>query len=85
MKMPRRITKVTIESERTFIFRTVGGRRPRLCDGCGAEAQMMGVADAARDAGLSELDIYQLLDDGLVHFTEDTGGRVLVCLNSLLK
>ena len=85
MKMPRRITKFTIESERTFIFRTFGGQRPRLCEGCGAEAQMTGVADAAREAGLSELVIYQLLDDGLVHFTEDTEGHVLVCLNSLLK
>jgi hypothetical protein len=85
MKMPRRITKFTIESERTFIFRTLGGQRSRLCEGCGAEAQMTGVADAARETGLSELVIYQLLDDGLVHFTEDTEGRVLVCLNSLVK
>ena len=85
MKMPRRITKFTIESERTFIFRTFDGQRPRLCEGCGAEAQMTGVADAAREAGLSELVIYQLLDHGLVHFTEDTEGHVLVCLNSLLK
>lgn len=83
--MPRRITKLTIESERTFIFRTFGGQRPRLCEGCGAEAQMTGVADAAREAGLSELVIYQLLDDGLVHFTEDKERRVLVCLKSLFE
>ncbi len=85
MKKPRRNTKFTIETERTFIFRNFGGRQPGWCVACGAEAQMATVADAAREAGLSELAIYQLLDDGALHFREDAEGRVLVCLNSLLK
>ncbi|MGH9883874.1 MAG: hypothetical protein ACRD6N_20820 [Pyrinomonadaceae bacterium] len=83
MKKRRRITKVTIETERTFIFRNVDGQQARWCEGCGAEIQMTSVAGAAREAGLSELAIYQLLDDGALHFMEDTEGRVLACLNSL--
>ena len=85
MKKPRRTTKFTIETERTFIFRNSGGKQPGWCEGCGAEAQMATVAEAAREAGLSELAIYQLLDARTLHFREDGEGRVLVCLNSLLK
>ena len=85
IKKPRRSTKITIESERTFIFRSFGGQQWRWCERCQAEAQMTSVADAAREAGLSELAIYQLVDDGALHFTEDSERRVLICLNSLLK
>jgi len=46
---------------------------------------MATVAHAARQADLNELAIYQLLDGGALHFSEDADGRILVCLNSLLK
>ncbi len=73
-----------IETERTFIFRNFGGQRPGWCVGCGAETQLTTVAEAAREAGLSELALYELLDDGALHFREDEEGRVLVCVNSLI-
>jgi hypothetical protein len=79
----RRITKFTVETERTYIFRSRREVRAGWCSECGVETQLATVAEAAREAGLSELAIYQLLNDGALHFTEDTGGRVLVCLNSL--
>ena len=85
MKKPRRTTKLTIETERTFIFRSLGGQQPGWCVACGAEAHMATVAGAAREFGLSELAMYQLLDIRAVHFSEDAEGSVLVCLNSLLK
>ena len=85
MKKTRHIKKFTIETERTFIFRNLGGPRPRWCQRCGAETLMASVPDARREAGLSELASYQLLDDGGPHFIEDTEGRVLICLNSLMK
>ncbi len=85
MKKSRRTTNFTIETERTLIFRNFGGQQAGWCVGCGADVQMATVAEAAREAGLSELAIYRLLDDGVLHFTEDADGRVLVCLNSLLK
>ena len=44
---------------------------------------MATVSQAAIEAGLSELAVYQLLDAGDLHFTEDSEGHVLVCLNSL--
>jgi hypothetical protein len=85
MKKSRRTTNFTIETERTFIFRNFGGPQAGWCVGCGADVQMATVAEAAREAGLSELAIYRLLDGGVLHFTEDADGGVVVCLNSLLK
>ena len=46
---------------------------------------MTSVADAARDTGLNELAIYQLLNDGELHFSEHAEGPVLICLKSLMK
>ena len=77
--------KLTIESDRSFIFRNLGAPQVSWCEGCAAEAPLMNVADTAREAGLSELAIYQLIDDGALHFTEDPEGQLLICLNSLLK
>ena len=43
----------------------------------------MSVEGAAREAGVSELAIYRLVEEHALHFTEDISGHVLVCLNSL--
>ena len=83
MKKPRRTTKVTIETERVFTFRNYDHQQSGWCPECEAETQMATVLVAAREVGLSELAIYQLLDAGALHFCEDPGGRVFVCLNSL--
>lgn len=85
MKKSIRTTKVTIETERIFTFRNYDRQQSGWCLGCGAPTQMATVAEAAREAGLSELAIYQLLDARALHFREDVDGRVLVCLNSLIK
>jgi hypothetical protein len=85
MKKPIRTTKITVETERTFIFRNSSGQQPGWCVTCGSEALMTTVAGAAREAGLSEFALYQLLDSRALHFSEDAEGRVLVCLNSLLN
>ena len=85
MKKPLRTTKVTIETERVFTFRNYERQQSGWCLKCGAETQMATVAHAARQADLNELAIYQLLDGGALHFSEDADGRILVCLNSLLK
>ena len=49
------------------------------------ETQMATVAFAAREVDLSELTMYQLLESRVLHFVEDSDGRVLVCLNSILE
>lgn len=83
MKKRLRTTKVLIETERVVTFRNSERQQPGWCFACAAETQMASIAYAAREAGLSELAIYQLLDAQTLHFCEDADGRILVCLNSL--
>jgi len=83
MKNSKRIRRVTVETERTFIFRSRGDRQATWCTVCGAEAGMASIEVAAREAGFSKLTIYQLVGSGVLHFIEDSDGRVLVCLKSL--
>ncbi len=80
----RRIRRVIVETERTFTFRS-RERETVWCLACGAEVVMTGVETAAREGGLSEMAIYQLVESGAVHSAEAVNGHVLVCLNSLLK
>ena len=82
MKKRRWITKLTVETERTFIFRNRGPSRVGFCDPCGSEVELMCVAKAALASGRGELAIYKLLQAGSVHFVEDEG-HVLVCFKSL--
>ena len=83
MAKPKRVRRVTLRTERTFVFRSRGSVRVEWCAECGAEVGMMSVDGAAREAGVSEMAIYKLVEARALHFNEDAGGRVLVCLNSL--
>lgn len=83
MDKPKRIRRVTVKTERTFVFRSRGGVRVEWCAECGAEVGMACVEAAAREAGVSEMAIYKLISERMLHFSEDAEGRVLVCLNSL--
>jgi hypothetical protein len=83
MRKWKRTTRVAVETERTFVFSGRGVRRLAWCAVCGAEVEMAGVGDAASIVGLGELALYRLADARAVHFVEDEGGRVLICLDSL--
>ena len=85
MDQPKRVRRVTIRTERTFVFRSRDGVRVEWCAGCGAEVGMVCVGGAAREAGVSELAIYRLVEGRAFHFSEDAEGRVLVCLDSLRR
>jgi len=84
MKMRKRITKFTVETERTLIFRSRRDKQAGWCAVCGAEAEMLTVDGAARAAGVSELAIWRRAEAGSLHFIEDAEGRLFVCLTSLL-
>jgi hypothetical protein len=79
----RRIRRVTIETERTLIFRSRTGQRDALCPECGAQRQMLIPPKAAAVAGLSERAIYRLIEAGALHFAEHANGCLLVCGESL--
>ena len=83
MKILKRTRRVTVEIERTFVFRSRSRRKTVWCVQCGMEVEMVDVELAAQEANLSELTIYQLIEWGVLHFAEDVDRRVLVCLNPL--
>ena len=85
MDKPKRVRRVTVKTERTLVFRSRGSVRVEWCAECGAEVGMVSVDGAAREAGVSELAIYKLVEEHALHFSEDAEGRVLVCLNSLRR
>ena len=85
MKKPVGTTKVLIETERVVTFTNVERPQAGWCIECAAETKMASVAETARQAGLSELGIYHLLDAGTLHYCEDSDGQVLVCLDSLTE
>jgi hypothetical protein len=55
------------------------------CEVCDRPAQMVTLAEAARIAQMSELVICAQIQTRSLHSTETADGRVLICLNSLLK
>ncbi len=81
----KRIRRVTIKTERTVVFTNRDTVRVVWCAECGAGVGMMCVRGAARAAGVNELAIYRLVDWRLLHYSEDSEGRVLVCLDSLRR
>jgi hypothetical protein len=83
MDKPKRLRRVTVKTERTFVFRNHDSVRLGWCVECGAEVGMMSVDGAARESGMNEMAIYKFVDERLLHSIEDADGRVLVCLNSL--
>src|SRR4030095_8921121 len=82
MNVRKLIRRVTVETDRTYIFRNREAARALWCMECGAEVEMASVEAAAYETGVSELLIWQWLDVGTVHFTQ-TDRRLFVCLKSL--
>lgn len=74
-----------METERIVVFRTRASAATRWCEQCEMEVEMMFVDAASIVSGLTEMSIYHLIETRSVHFADGEWGRVLVCLNSLLK
>lgn len=85
MKKLKRIVKLTVETERTLIFRSRCDRPAAWCAVCGAEVAIATVDEAARAAGVSELTICRRIEACSLRFTETPDGRVFICLDSLRK
>ena len=63
---------LTVKSRRSFTG---------LCEQCNALAEMLTTETAAALTGLSEREIFRLIENGRLHFTE--ARRIFVCRNSL--
>lgn len=78
-----RRTEIMVETHRTLRV-SVRSRRVRLfCPACAAEVEMVSAGVAARVAGLSEREVFRLVEAGELHHAEAPDGRLLVCLGAL--
>lgn len=84
MKKTKRITRLFVETENVFVFRSRDAVQRGWCVECGTETSMATLPEAAREAQLTELKLCQLIEAHAIHFREEEG-HVLICLNSLLK
>lgn len=73
---------MTISTERTFIFRVQNEKHFGWCEECQAEVALINVAGAAQVFGLSQIEVFRLVDTHSVHFYEDPEGQLLICLRS---
>jgi hypothetical protein len=81
----KRKAAVTVETERLLVIQRSRGSVQTWCDRCAADVDMIGVLKAATIAGISEREIFQLSEAGVIHFAETTEGRALFCVPSLLR
>jgi hypothetical protein len=58
---------------------------PKLvrCSHCGAEVEMLTPARAAALSKTNERMIFRRIENGELHFTENSEGRILICSGSL--
>ncbi|SRR5258708_22277678 len=76
----KRQTEISFETEEVLLFksrRIIAG----FCVQCNAPAQMLPVEAAAMLCGVTEREIFRLIETAAIHFVE--AERVFVCRNSL--
>ncbi len=82
--MKRKRTEITIETER-MLFISSPRKVIGWCVGCGAQAGMVPVDEAAFVARVDSRTIFRLVEAGRLHSSETAEGLLLVCLDSLFK
>ena len=75
----RRRTEITVETHRTLRIRLCPRRVRLFCPSCVVEVEMVSVGEAAQAAGLSEREIFRLVESGELHHAEAPDGRLLIC------
>jgi hypothetical protein len=81
----KRRTEIIVEIDEVFAIRRRETTSVAWCAECGEQVQMFSPEEAATDAAASSRAIYRWIEADDVHFTETSGGRVLVCLNSVRR
>ena len=82
-KRTTRTTEITVERDEVHVIRRVGKRKLMWCAECGREAQVMTPDEAVAFAGGDGRKLSELVKNGVVHLAEQSGGSLLICVNSL--
>ncbi len=73
----KRKTEITFEVEETIILRQEARKFEVFCPQCQSPVEMLTTETAAAFLGLSEREIFRLIETGKIHFVE--AERVFVC------
>ena len=73
--------RITLETEETIVLHESSGAETRFCRECDADALMIAPRAAAAVSGLTEREVFRLVESGKIHFTENE--TTLVCLRSV--
>lgn len=76
-------TEITFEVEETIVLRQGGNKLKTFCPQCRELVELTTPQIAAALVGLSEREIFRLIENGRLHFVENE--RVFVCWNSLVN
>jgi hypothetical protein len=80
--MKRKRTEITIETER-LLFISSPRKVTGWCGGCGAQAEMVPVDEAAILRHVDSRTVFHWVEAERVHSSETANGLLLICLNSL--
>ena len=82
--MPRRITRITIETQSTLIIRGANPVRA-WCTRCSAEVDTVVLEAAGVLAQVDQGTVQQWLETEELHAAQMSDGSARICLDSLLK
>ena len=77
----KRTTEVVVKTSRRFVIRQADTVEQAVCVEC--TGFMVTAEQTAAICGISRRTVYQLIENGAVHFAETPIGVLLVCPNSL--
>jgi hypothetical protein len=76
-------TVITVETLRRTVIYSRRRAFTARCGKCAAEVQMLVPERAAALLNTTVREIFRRVETGEIHFSEDEGGTLLVCRNSL--
>ena len=79
----KRTTEIVVESERRYVVHHPENSELIICPSC--SETMVTAEQAAIVLALSHRAVFQLVENGSVHFAETENGVLFVCLRSLAE
>jgi len=83
--MRKRTARITVETERLLVISRAGKSIEAWCERCDANAQFIGIDEAAAVAGVSQRTIFRWAEADSVHLVETGDGKAMFCLQSILR
>ncbi|HQZ95702.1 MAG TPA: hypothetical protein PLP21_05255 [Pyrinomonadaceae bacterium] len=80
MKISRKI-EMWVKTDRRYIIQESPATSPVNCPACGE--QMLTAASSARILGITQRRVFQIVEMGGAHYSDNTADSEMICLSSL--